>query len=230
MKCCKKCNQTLPLNQFHKASKSTYSSYCKQCKSIKNKKEYNPGCKKQYYKNNKEIKKQYYLNTKEQHIKRANNWTKNNYLKAQQTWKKYDKNNREKKNKYIQNRFKNNPEFRIIHIMRSRVLQVLKNKKQNKSIDFLGCSSNEFKLHLEKQFLPEMNWENHGEIWEIDHIIPISSFDLNIEENLYKAFKYDNTQPLFKTTEIAGLFGYKNYIGNRNKIKKLWRKKDQQKN
>jgi hypothetical protein len=220
MKCCKKCNQTLPLNQFHKASKSTYSSYCKQCKSIKNKKEYNPGCKKQYYKNNKEIKKQYYLNTKEQHIKRANNWTKNNYLKAQQTWKKYDKNNREKKNKYIQNRFKNNPEFRIIHIMRSRVLQVLKNKKQNKSINFLGCSSNEFKLHLEKQFLPEMNWENHGEIWELDHIKPCASFNLINEEEQEQCFHFFNYQPLFKTTEIAEKFGYINQIGNRNKNKK----------
>ena len=213
MKDCKKCNQTLPLNQFSKASKSTYSSYCRECKNQISKKEYNPEDKKLYYQNNKERIKQYYLDTKEEHIKRANNWTKNNYLKAQQLWKEYDKNNREKKNKYIQNKFKNDPEFRIVHIMRSRIRQMLKNKKQNKSIDFLGCSSKEFKLYLENQFLPEMTWENHGKIWEIDHIIPLSSFDLTVKENLYKAFKYDNTQPLFKTTKIAESFGYKNHTG-----------------
>lgn len=66
-----------------------------------------------------------------------------------------------------------------------------------------------------------MNWANHGKIWEIDHIIPLSSFDLTIEENIYKAFNYKNTQPLFKTTSIAESFGYKNYVGNREKSDKI---------
>ena len=108
--------------------------------------------------------------------------------------------------------------------MRSRILQILKNKKTNKSIDFLGCSSKEFKLYLEKQFLPEMTWENHGFVWEIDHIKPISSFDLSIKDSIFTAFHYTNTQPLFKTTEIAESFGYKNYIGNRNKEKEIYGK------
>ena len=62
-----------------------------------------------------------------------------------------------------------------------------------------------------------MTWENHGVVWEIDHIKSISSFDLTINENIYKAFNYLNTQPLFKTTEIAKNFGYTNEVGNRNK-------------
>ena len=66
-----------------------------------------------------------------------------------------------------------------------------------------------------------MNWKNHGKIWEVDHITPLSKFDLTIEENIYKAFNYRNTQPLFKTTVIAESFGYKGYIGNRNKSNKI---------
>lgn len=210
MKDCKICKQTLPLEQFSKASKSTYSSYCKQCKRNRNKNNYDPELKKHYYQNNKEHKKQYYLDTKEQHIKRANKWLDDNYEKAQQMWKEYFQNNKKKKKEYIRTRYINDPLFKIVKLLRSRIIQVLKNKKQDKSINFLGCSPKEFKLYLEKQFLPEMNWDNHGKIWEIDHIIPI---------NKGGSFNYTNTQPLFTTTEIAESLGYKNYTGNRNKEK-----------
>jgi hypothetical protein len=210
MKDCKICKQTLSLEQFSKASKSTYSSYCKQCKRNKNKNNYNSELKKQYYQNNKEHKKQYYLDTKEQHIGRANKWVINNSEKASQMWKKYYQDNKEKKNEYIKTRYKNDPSFKIISLLRSRILQVLKNKKQDKSINFLGCSPKEFKLYLEQQFQPEMSWDNHGKIWEIDHIVPI---------NKGGSFNYKNTQPLFKTTKIAEDLGYKNYIGNKNKEK-----------
>jgi hypothetical protein len=81
----------------------------------------------------------------------------------------------------------------------------------------LGSTIEECRLYLESQFKPEMTWENHGEVWEIDHIIPCSSFDLTDTEQQKQCFHYSNTQPLFKTTSIAESFGYKNEIGNRNK-------------
>jgi hypothetical protein len=62
-----------------------------------------------------------------------------------------------------------------------------------------------------------MTWSNHGEIWEIDHIKPCSSFNLADIEQQKQCFHYSNTQPLFKTTEIAESLGYENEIGNRNK-------------
>lgn len=62
-----------------------------------------------------------------------------------------------------------------------------------------------------------MNWDNHGEIWEIDHIKPCDSFNLTDIEQQKQCFHYTNTQPLFKTTDIAGSFGYNDEIGNRNK-------------
>ena len=65
-----------------------------------------------------------------------------------------------------------------------------------------------------------MTWENHGKIWEIDHILPCASFDLTILEEQKKCFHYTNMQPLFTTTEIAKSFGYIDQIGNKNKGKK----------
>lgn len=56
---------------------------------------------------------------------------------------------------------------------------------------------------MEKQFQPWMNWENYGKYngeyffgWDVDHIRPISSFDLTDPEQQKKAFHYTNLQPL----------------------------------
>jgi len=66
-----------------------------------------------------------------------------------------------------------------------------------------------------------MTWENHGEIWEIDHIKPCNSFDLTDIEQQKQCFHYTNLQPLFKTSKLAKSFGYINEIGNRNKSNKI---------
>ena len=38
--------------------------------------------------------------------------------------------------------------------------------------------------------------ENYGSIWHIDHVIPISKFDLDSEEQQCLAFHWINTMPL----------------------------------
>jgi len=60
----------------------------------------------------------------------------------------------------------------------------------------LGCSIEEFKLHLEKQFNRAMNWENYGTYWEVDHIKPCASFNLIDPIQQQECFHYTNTQPL----------------------------------
>jgi len=47
-----------------------------------------------------------------------------------------------------------------------------------------------------------MSWGNYGE-WHIDHIKPISSFDLTNEYELKKAFHYSNTQPLLAKENLS---------------------------
>ena len=63
-----------------------------------------------------------------------------------------------------------------------------------KITDMLGCSINDLQNHIENKFSDEMNWGNHGIVWEIDHIIPISS-DIT-KEGFIKLNHYTNLQPL----------------------------------
>lgn len=133
--------------------------------------------------------------------------------------KKHFQENKEKIYKYNR-KHRNIPKNRLLENLRSHICVMLKQTKtykKNKTISYLGCNINEYKNYLESLFLPEFTWDNRGEIWEIDHIEPLSKFDLTIEENIYKAFNYKNTKPIFKTSEIAESFGYIGYIGNRDK-------------
>ena len=41
-----------------------------------------------------------------------------------------------------------------------------------------------------------MNWDNMGD-WHIDHILPVASFNINNEDELYACFSWRNLQPLW---------------------------------
>lgn len=60
----------------------------------------------------------------------------------------------------------------------------------------LGYGREELILHLEKQFLRGMGWHNMG-MWHIDHIVPLSSFDAQIESDFLRAWALSNLRPLW---------------------------------
>ena len=66
----------------------------------------------------------------------------------------------------------------------------------------LGCTLDFFKKYIANKFTDGMNWENYGK-WEIDHIIPISSFDLTNQEDVKRCFHYTNTRPLYKKENVS---------------------------
>lgn len=226
MKICNHCNKKKEYKEYNKNknTKDNYSNTCRLC--IKN-------INMNSYQNNKEIynkkAQNHYQNNKEIYIQKALVRQKLNPEKAKEYMTKYInkigiENYRKLCYKSINKKYKNDINFKLRCNLSSRLLETLKKQKTYKSnsiLKLIGCSIKELKKHIENQFKPEMNWENHGEVWEIDHIKPCSVFDLTQEEEQRKCFNYNNLQPLFKTTKIAENLGYINEIGNRNKSSKI---------
>lgn len=73
-------------------------------------------------------------------------------------------------------------------------------KKNTKTATLLGCSTDEFKKHLESQFTDGMSWNNYGnrnDQWNIDHIVQLCEFDLTDLGQQLIAFNYKNCRPLW---------------------------------
>lgn len=89
--------------------------------------------------------------------------------------------------------------YKLLYNLRIRLRSALKqNAKTGTTLQFLGCSIDKFKTHLESKFQPGMTWENYGyKGWHLDHIRPLSSFDLTDTEQLRHAAHYTNIQPLW---------------------------------
>lgn len=78
------------------------------------------------------------------------------------------------------------------------------NAKAGKTINALGCSIADLKKHLESRFKDGMSWNNYGRFgWTIDHIKPLSSFDLTNDDQFMKASHYTNLQPLWWQENIT---------------------------
>jgi len=66
--------------------------------------------------------------------------------------------------------------------------------KKSKASRILGCSFEEFCSYLRSRFYSNMSIENHGEVWEMDHIIPLEM--AQTEEEMIKLNHHTNLQPL----------------------------------
>lgn len=172
-KICKKCNSLKQASKFNvdKTRIGGLHCYCNECRSLHNKNK--------YVKNSEIIKKQtslYYYTNKPIIQKKANEYNKL--------------------------RRKLDPKFLITRRLKNRLWCALNSKgwnKNNKFVQYIGCSQEELKLHIEKQFALGMNWENSGE-WHIDHIIPLSS--AKTREEMHKLCHYTNLQPLWAIDNI----------------------------
>lgn len=94
-------------------------------------------------------------------------------------------------------RFKEDINLRLKRAQRNYIykcLTVFKHKKQG-SLQYLHCSLDHLKKWIEFQFVDDMNWDNYGTTWTVDHVLPLSQFVLTDKDEQYIAFDWKNLQP-----------------------------------
>jgi len=123
----------------------------------------------------KEKQKQRYQNNPKKFIQQTLNWKKKNIQKSKEIQKSL---------------FKNNPIYRIF----KTVSKYLKSNNINVKSS-IGCSRKELKSHLEKQFTPEMNWDNYGKIWVISRIKGIKEIGRDDLKGLSNINHFSNLRP-----------------------------------
>lgn len=208
---CKSCNKQYRLDNIERVRENKKRSKAK-CKERN--KEYHKEYDRQYQIRNQEKLKEYRLKNKEKQREYYKEYCLKNrekiYKKGTKnlvTYKKYRKD-------YMKQRRKEDPMFRLSSNVRCLIRTRLKAKgysKNSKAHEILGCDYEIFKLHLEKQFVKGMNWDNYGE-WHLDHIYPTSL--AKDEKHLLELNHYTNFQPLWALDNLSK--------GNRIKEKQLF--------
>jgi hypothetical protein len=169
MKACKRCNIEKPIDNFckRKGEKDGLHRYCRECL-------------------NKEFKG-YYQKVKPEHNTRSSKWIAENKVKHSKMVNDHYHNNKDYYRQWNRDKSATDPLFRLRKSISALINHHLKKGKSQSSIDYLGCTIQEYKAYLEPMFTPEMNWDNYGSYWEIDHIHPLAKGG---------SFYYTNTQPL----------------------------------
>ena len=132
----------------------------------------------------------------------------------------YDIHKKEIKEKYIKNKLKKDYQknyirkynklrrkkdiiFKLLYNYRIRLRTAIKNNfKSEHTIKLLGCSIQQLRKHLEKQFRPGMSWQNYGK-WHIDHIRPCYKFDLSKAKEQKLCFNWKNLRPLWAKENLT---------------------------
>ena len=109
----------------------------------------------------------------------------------------YNVEHREEISTYHRNKYNHDINYRIAKNLRVRLYCALDgDQKVGSAVNDLGCSVDDLKTYLASKFELNMTWDNYGE-WHIDHVTPLSSYDLTSSEQLKLACCYTNLQPLW---------------------------------
>jgi len=193
---CTKCKEYFPatLDFFHKKKTgvSHLNASCKICVGIRVKSYY-----KEHEGERKEYRKEYYKNNKEFENNRNSKYWNTNIETIKIQRKGYEK-----------ERSRTDIIFKLKRNISSSIRQAIKRKKynkNNKTIEILGCTYEEFKVHIESQFEHWMTWDNYGLYngeynfgWDLDHIVPVES--AKTKEDVLRLNHYTNFQPLCSYT------------------------------
>jgi len=175
-----------------------------------------------FRKKRKEYEKKYILLNKKRIAERVKNWRLRTIEKRRIQAREYQLKNKERIKKYLKEwvnrpevrlkrnqrfkeRRKTDPYFRMKLSLRGRLMSFVYRGRAKKMVStnkLIGCDWNFFKTYIEKQFHDNpqnnkpMTWQNYGK-WHIDHIKPMTSFNLLNLKDQYECCNFKNLQPLW---------------------------------
>ena len=185
---CNKCIQTKPIDKYQKYCEKSYSKTCKKCLNELDKIR---------KKNQRQKKAETFLAKCE---KCDEEKVLKNFAKLKKFYKKkiciscYPNFLREQKTEWCRNESVTNINYRLKKSLAARLRNVL--NKNDTTMNYIGCNIQYLREWFEYNFTSEMNWENYGSFWSIDHIIPVCKFDLTIEDEKLKCWNWSNLMPV----------------------------------
>lgn len=167
-----------------------------------------------------EYKRQWKLNNREREKENNKRWYEANKLNVSARKAAFYLDNAEKEKQRSKDFYRNNPlakrpktpNQRMVANVRSKISALMAgSQKRSKSTKYLGCTFEHLRSHIESQFVDGMSWDNYGvNGWHVDHIKPLSAFDLSVESNMYLAWNYTNLRPLWAKDNLCK---GKKYVG-----------------
>ena len=158
-------------------------------------------------------KSDYYFKNKEKVQKYNKLYREKNKEELKKKKYKYYTSHKKEINEYKKNRYNKDLDYKLkvnLRIQMSRYIQLFNSQKTISAVKELGCSVEEFRLHLESLFHPHpitnisMTWENYGKKgWHLDHIRPLASIKVTDEADLKEVFHYTNYQPSWAEVNLA---------------------------
>jgi len=97
---------------------------------------------------------------------------------------------------------RDDPYEKFKRYVRTRIYNCLKRNKNKHANEYLGCMPAEYLkwiLHNTSEF----TLENYGQVWHIDHVIPLSKFNFEHEQDRSIAFNWRNTTPLLAKDNLS---------------------------
>ncbi len=217
---CSKCGKVKPLTTefYHRCSKEKtgFKSRCKVCKSIdcKEYRKKNIERLKQYQDDNKEHLKEYnkqYRDDNKERLKiQAKQYQDDNKERLKEYKKEYRQRTKQIRNEQHKERYKNDPQYKIKVLIRTRLKDAVRQYKLNKkekTLDYLGCSISELFEHLQQTAIDngynDFNiYDYDGSEYHIDHIIPFKAID-DGNSTLEEVSHYSNMQILSATENLS---------------------------
>lgn len=155
-------------------------------------------------------------NCKECEAAIAKNYRRHNPEKAKETDRRYRVSTPVEKRRAIRRKSEakrlQDPIHKLKSVLRKQLVEIFNNKgirKQESALILVGCTVAELKAHIEQQFQSGMSWSNYGlyrrtdpQRWNLDHIIPVDSFDLTDLEQRKRCFHFTNLRPLWGRENI----------------------------